>query len=26
VLTDEMNRKGGDVVNKAIADVGSRLN
>jgi F-type H+-transporting ATPase subunit b len=26
VLTDEMNRKGGDVVNKAIADVGNRLN
>ena len=26
VLTDEMNRKGGEVVNKAIADVGSRLN
>ena len=26
VLTDEMTRKGGDVVNKAIADVGSRLN
>jgi len=26
VLTDEMNRKGGDVVNKAIAVVGSRLN
>lgn len=26
VLTDEMSRKGGDVVNKAIADVGNRLN
>jgi F-type H+-transporting ATPase subunit b len=26
VLTDEMNRKGGQVVDKAIADVGSRLN
>ena len=26
VLTDEMNRKGGDVVNKAIAEVGNRLN
>jgi F-type H+-transporting ATPase subunit b len=26
VLTDEMNRKGGEVVNRAIADVGSRLN
>jgi len=26
VLTDEMNRKGGDVVDKAIADVGNRLN
>jgi len=26
VLTDEMNRKGGEVVNKAIADVGNRLN
>jgi len=26
VLTDEMAKKGGDVVNKAIADVGSRLN
>lgn len=26
VLTDEMNRKGGQVVDKAIADVGNRLN
>lgn len=26
VLTDEMSKKGGDVVNKAIADVGNRLN
>lgn len=26
VLTDEMNRKGGSVVDKAIADVGNRLN
>jgi F-type H+-transporting ATPase subunit b len=26
VLTDEMNRKGGQVIDKAIADVGSRLN
>ncbi|KKC41237.1 ATP F0F1 synthase subunit B [Devosia epidermidihirudinis] len=26
VLTDEMNRKGAQVVDKAIADVGSRLN
>ena len=26
VLTDEMNRKGNQVVDKAIADVGSRLN
>ena len=26
VLTDEMSRKGGDVVNKAIIDVGRRLN
>ncbi len=26
VLTDEMAKKGGDVVNKAIADVGNRLN
>src|SRR5215217_6487690 len=26
VLTDEMNRKGGTVVDKAIADVGNRLN
>ena len=26
VLTDEMNRKGGAVVDKAIADVGNRLN
>jgi F-type H+-transporting ATPase subunit b len=26
VLTDEMNRKGGQVVDNAIADVGSRLN
>ncbi|OYX00210.1 MAG: ATP F0F1 synthase subunit B [Rhizobiales bacterium 32-66-8] len=26
VLTDEMNRKGGQVVDKAIADVGKRLN
>lgn len=26
VLTDEMNRKGGSVVDKAIADVGKRLN
>ena len=26
VLTDEMNRKGGAVVDKAITDVGSRLN
>ena len=26
VLTDEMSRNGGEVVNKAIADVGNRLN
>lgn len=26
VLTDEMNRKGGQVVDRAIADVGNRLN
>ncbi|WP_240232450.1 ATP F0F1 synthase subunit B [Devosia lacusdianchii] len=26
VLTDEMNRKGGSVVDRAIADVGNRLN
>lgn len=26
VLTDEMNRKGGQIVDKAIADVGNRLN
>ena len=26
VLTDEMSKKGGQVVDRAIADVGSRLN
>ena len=26
VLTEEMNNKGGQMVDKAIADVGSRLN